>query len=125
MQKRLITVCAALLLLSGQAMADSHSTMDHSGHSMAPAAMDHSTMAQEQPSNQADAMGLIHHVDAKQARVNLTHDPIPALGWPGMTMDLPVSNKVDLSAFQAGDKVHFTVKLGRDNTYRIIQMMKH
>lgn len=47
---------------------------------------------------------------------------MPDLGWPTMTMDLFVTKRVDLSGKEAGDKVSFKVKLGRDRQYRIIEM---
>ncbi|MEW8496824.1 MAG: copper-binding protein [Candidatus Thiodiazotropha taylori] len=50
---------------------------------------------------------------------------MPSLKWPEMTMDLPVTKRVDLSRFKAGDQVHFTLKKGRDNHFRIISMEPH
>lgn len=54
-------------------------------------------------------------------KVNVTHGPIPALQWPEMTMDLPVSESVDLSGFEKGDSVRFFLKL-KDQTYVIEKM---
>lgn len=82
--------------------------------------MDHSNMAAS--ASEASAAGLIHQVNGAEKSVNLTHEPIPALNWPEMTMDMPVTNRVDLSGFKAGDRVHFSVKLGMDGVYRIIAM---
>ncbi len=39
-----------------------------------------------------------------------------------MTMDLPVTNKVDLAKLKPGDKVIFHLKLGRDKAYRITEI---
>jgi len=39
-----------------------------------------------------------------------------------MTMDLPVTSKVDLGSLKAGDKIAFKLKLGRDKTYRVIEI---
>ncbi|MES9832108.1 MAG: copper-binding protein [Candidatus Thiodiazotropha sp. DIVDIV] len=86
---------------------------DHAKH-------DHSMMGSD--ANQAMGMGVIHLVDAENKSVNLTHQPIPSLNWPAMTMDLPVTKRVDLSGFKPGDKVHFTLKKGRDNQFRILTM---
>ena len=63
--------------------------------------------------------GVIKSVDAQAASINITRDPIPALSWPAMTMDLPVTEQVDLSAVKAVD---FTILLGPDNVYRVITM---
>jgi len=67
----------------------------------------------------AEGEGVINTVDEKGGVVNITHGPIPALSWPEMTMDLPVTKDVDLSDVQPGDKVRFRVILGADQVYRI------
>jgi Cu(I)/Ag(I) efflux system protein CusF len=72
--------------------------------------------------DQAMAMGMLHSVDVDGRMINITHEAIPSLSWPEMTMDLPVTKRVDLSAFKEGDKVHFTLKKGRDNQFRITSM---
>lgn len=66
--------------------------------------------------------GVLHEIDVENRIVNLTHQPIPEINWMGMTMDLPVTKRVDLSEFKANDKVNFTVKKGRDKQFRIITM---
>lgn len=83
--------------------------------------MDHSQMHQ---ANKSEATGkaVINAVDQDAKSVKLTHDPMPEFGWPKMTMDLPVTRKVDLSTTKPGDKVLFTIKLGRDKKYRIIKL---
>lgn len=70
----------------------------------------------------ATADGTIEGVDAANRSINISHDPIPALGWPAMTMDLGVTNRVDLQQFKSGDKVTFDIKKGRDNVFRITNM---
>ncbi|HBR98726.1 MAG TPA: hypothetical protein DD979_15330 [Gammaproteobacteria bacterium] len=73
---------------------------------------------------QGEGTGTLHAIDMPGKTVNLTHGPIPALKWMGMRMDLPVTRRVDLSGFQVGDDVQFTVKKGRDNQFRITEMVK-
>jgi Cu/Ag efflux protein CusF len=70
---------------------------------------------------QADAQGTgtINSVDADEGVVNITHGPIPALSWPEMTMDLPVTDGVDLAEINTGDEVRFHVELGADQVYRM------
>ena len=55
-------------------------------------------------------MGVVREVLADEARIKLTHDPIPALEWPEMTMFFNVAEDVDLSAFKPKDKVHFELE---------------
>ncbi|MES9992245.1 MAG: copper-binding protein [Candidatus Thiodiazotropha sp.] len=66
--------------------------------------------------------GVLHKIDTDKRIINLTHGPIPELKWMGMTMDLPVTKRVDLSTFKENDKVNFTVKKGRDKQFRITAM---
>lgn len=63
---------------------------------------------------------IIHKADADSGMLNVTHDPIPALKWPTMTMDLPATKRVDLSGIKEGMKALITLKQGRDKQYRII-----
>lgn len=63
--------------------------------------------------------GVLNSVDADGQSVNLTHEPIPALGWPTMTMDLQVDSGVDLFEFEAGQAVRFTLARGADGIYMI------
>jgi Cu(I)/Ag(I) efflux system periplasmic protein CusF len=88
------------------------------------AMMNHSSMSDHagmhgQASTGASGQGLINSVDQSQGLVNITHEPMPALNWPEMTMDLPVVEGVDLESIRAGDAVRFRVELGADQVYRI------
>ena len=84
----------------------------------------HGSMKMEAPSNvtEAEAKGKINSIDADGGKVNITHDPVPELGWPTMTMDLPVTRRVDLSTVKPGTPVTFKLKKGRDNQFRIIDI---
>lgn len=93
----------------GEAMMN-HSSMD-----------DHAGM-HGQASTSASGQGLINSVDQSQGLVNITHEPIPALNWPEMTMDLPVAKGVDLETIQSGEAVRFRVELGADQVYRITEI---
>jgi len=129
MLKSIATAAAAALALSilpvGAFAADEH--MDHSkmGHEkMDHDKMDHGAMSHEAKpgATEATGTGTINSVEAAKKVINLNHDPIPDLGWPAMTMDLPVTNKVDLATIKPGDKVTFHLKLGRDKAYRITEI---
>lgn len=67
--------------------------------------------------------GVVNSVDAKNNKINITHEPIPALKWSAMTMDFVVSKKVNLSNIKSGDNVTFYIKLGRDKVYRIAKIL--
>ena len=51
--------------------------------------------------------GVITQVDAKSGALEMEHDPIPSLDWPGMTMAFDVKDKAVLQGLKAGDKVEF------------------
>lgn len=108
MKNLAIIAVAALGLASTPAVAQKGQHGSHSGHAMGEA---HS---------EVKAGAVIHKVDAEKGMVNVTHDPVPALKWPQMTMDLPVTKRVDLSKVKAGDKVTITLKQGVDKQFRVM-----
>ncbi len=69
-------------------------------------------------------VGVIHSVSKLNRMVNLTHEPIPELNWPEMTMDLAVAKDVDLNSVKTGEKVKFHLALGDDNVFRITSIEK-
>ena len=68
--------------------------------------------------------GVVHSIDLESRKINISHEPIPALKWPEMTMDLDVSEDVDLGALSPDDAIKFHIKLGADKVYRITKIMK-
>lgn len=69
--------------------------------------------------NDAHGAGTVNSVDPAQHKVNLSHNPIPEIGWPAMTMDFPVAPSVDLQALEPGTRVNFTIERGEDGMYEI------
>ena len=67
----------------------------------------------------AQGTGTVNAVDASGHKINLTHGPIPALGWPGMTMDFAVAPAVDLRTLKPGTRVDFTIEQGDGGNYQI------
>jgi Cu(I)/Ag(I) efflux system membrane fusion protein len=51
--------------------------------------------------------GKINSVDAKAGKINLSHEPIASLDWPGMTMDFDVQDKDSLTKLKPGQKITF------------------
>lgn len=96
--------------------------MDHGsmpGMSRSPAGemkMAHSGQAH------AKGTGTVNSVDAVAHKVNVSHGPIPAIGFPAMTMDFAVAPSVDLQAVKPGSRVNFTVEQGEGGMY-VIQSM--
>lgn len=95
--KTTLAIATLLLALSPLAQAQSsHAGHNHAGHSHAA------------PTGEvAQGSGTLHKIDAAKGIVNLTHEPIPALKWPAMTMDLKVRDKKLLEGLKPGQAVKF------------------
>jgi Cu(I)/Ag(I) efflux system periplasmic protein CusF len=112
-----IGLCAAMALaVPASAMAQGGGHGSHGGHG---------TMHATPDNTEAVAVGVINSVDTAGGNINITHEPVEALGWPKMTMDLPVTRQVDLASVKAGSQVKVTLKQGRDKQFRVIAIEPH
>ena len=86
-----------------QATSPQHSDMQmaHAGH------------------NDAHGTGTVNSVDPTQHKVSLSHNPIPEIGWPAMTMEFPVTPSIDLTAIKPGTRVNFTIEQQPGGMYEI------
>ena len=57
----------------------------------------------------ATAVGQVKAVDAKAGALTLHHSPIPALGWPAMTMTFKATPEA-IAAAKVGQMVTFTLR---------------
>ena len=69
--------------------------------------------------NDAHGTGTVNSVDPAQHKINLSHQPIPEIGWPAMTMEFPVAPSIDLKAIKPGTSVNFTIEQGQGGMYEI------
>ena len=69
--------------------------------------------------NDAHGTGTVNSVDPAQHKVNLSHQPIPDIGWPAMTMEFPVAPSIDLKAIKPGTRVNFTIEQQPGGMYEI------
>ena len=58
------------------------------------------------------AVGVVEQIRPEQGKVKISHEAIPALGWPSMTMFFRVKDKAVLEGIAAGDKVRFELEKG-------------
>lgn len=79
----------------------------------------HGEMHGKPAADAIEGKGVINSVDSGNRSVNLSHEPIAAIGWPSMTMDMEVAEGVTLSEVQNGDAVTFTLERGPDGIYMI------
>lgn len=76
-------------------------------------------LAQAGAAAEPSGTGTINAVDIERRTVNISHEPIPAIGWPAMTMDIAVAPSVDLEAVAPGSQVTFSLSRGADGMYVI------
>jgi Cu/Ag efflux protein CusF len=75
-----------------------------------PAAVEEASAAGDRVS----ATGKLNAIMTSERKVNITHGPIPALGWPGMTMDFRLADTASLEGIEVGAKVAFQLRKGSD-----------
>jgi Cu/Ag efflux protein CusF len=98
-------------------------TMTGAGHDAYRDGRSHAPTNPIQPVHEggsdAHATGTVNAVDPAQHKINLSHGPIPAIGWPAMIMDFPVASSVDLSRIKPGSRVNFSLEKGKTGTYEV------
>jgi len=97
---------------SGQFLLDSEASLDASLLRM----VDPSEKSDEASETESDveAVGVVLEMKADDGKLNITHDPIPAIGWPTMTMDFRVGKDVELKDLKTGDRINFTLKRDKE-----------
>ena len=53
------------------------------------------------------ADGRVESVDAKAGTASISHEPVPSLKWPAMTMEFKVKDTAVLKRLQAHQKIRF------------------
>lgn len=99
------------VLISGQFMIDSESNLKTALDRLQPPpsasdALTASSAQAQQPKHYA-GHGTVNTVDIANKSINITHDPIPALKWPGMTMDFGVKDAAVLASVKPGNVIDF------------------
>lgn len=103
---------AALTILAGSAALSAD---------MAGMNMDKPAVPATQKPQAHSAVGVVKAVDATKGTITLSHDPVPSIKWPAMTMAFKAS-KDQITGVKAGDRVsfEFTAK-GMDATVTSIK----
>jgi len=70
-----------------------------------------------EPAVFADA--IIESMMPEHRMITVTHQPIPAWGWPSMTMDFIVDKAVDMNKLTAGLSLNIEIIKNKDNQYVI------
>ena len=99
MRLSIVTVLLAATLAAGTATADTQGGMNMPGMQMSGA-------AGAQKAKLGHTTGKVLQIDAAHSQVTITHHPVPALGWPAMTMGFRASSQ-QLKGIKPGDQVDF------------------
>lgn len=86
--------------------------------------MDHSNMpmSDQQMEDAVHARAVVNSIGDGTA--NVSHDPIPEIGWPAMTMDLTLLDGAQtMGDIKEGDTVTLMLVKGDDGMYAIGAMM--
>ena len=110
-----------VVVTSGQFLIDSEANLKASLKRMQSAT---NSTEMEKQVEALTGTGILREVLINENKINMTHDPIPALKWPDMTMYFKVKPDVKLEGFQPDDKVMFELEEGKDG-YVIKSMHKH
>lgn len=111
MKTLMIAVVAALPLMAAPVLAQS--TGGHGNHGT------HGNHSNMQHGVHADAT-LNKMMDRK---ANISHGPIKEIGWPAMTMDLPILEGAEIGDVSEGQPVMLMLEKGKDGMYGIKAMM--
>ncbi len=101
-----------------------HSGSGHGSMSGVSSGMSHEKMMEKSADGNTASVHVVAHgtvnsVNESDRTVNLSHEPISALGWPSMTMDMKVADGVDLSKVPVGKPIDFTMSRGADGIYLV------
>lgn len=92
-----------ILALSLAATGASAQAMDNmKGMAMTP--------AKPSAAKTGQGTGVIKAIDAKAGKLTIQHGPIPAIGWPAMTMGFKANPPILLNGLKVGEKIGFDVK---------------
>lgn len=97
-----------------------HGDMDH--ESMDQGSMDHDAMMKARSEHMIEATGVVEKIYKKDGLVSLSHDAIPAISWPPMTMKFPVGDKIDLDSLKKGQTVQFTLHRAQDGSLPLVEL---
>lgn len=72
----------------------------------------------------ATGKGVIQAVNKEERQLRITHEAIPALKWPGMTMAFKLAPGLSLEGLAPGAKVAFTLSKSPQGGYVIEQIQR-
>lgn len=104
------------IVSSAQFLLDSESTLAGGLQRMSAAAAAETSEASHEPIWTEATVNAA----PEDGMVNLSHPPIPAIGWPAMTMDFPIDPSVAVSSLIPGRRLKIALGRNADGTYRVL-----
>jgi Cu(I)/Ag(I) efflux system membrane fusion protein len=74
-----------------------------------------------QEPDRISAVGTIQSIDQQNRSVMLTHEPIPELSWPSMTMGFSVADNLSIERLEEGARIRFEFRQS-DNEFEILNL---
>ena len=112
------------VVTSGQFLIDSEASLKASIARMSDPKDDMGDMKGDMAtSKKIMGTGVLKELMPSENKINMAHDPIPAIDWPDMVMDFDVNSNVSLKNLTKGDKVEFELEKGK-NGYSIKSITK-
>ncbi len=106
----------------GLSSADSGDLIEQTEPRLDPAATEDAPESAQETAD-INGMAVIREINASSHTLKLQHEPIEALGWPGMTMNFNVSENIDMGAFEVGQSIHFIMREYAGDSYVIEKIM--
>jgi Cu/Ag efflux protein CusF len=120
----IVTVCILVFSLFSSfpgavRAADHGSHGSHGSGGPRPAARGHGMETGEQ--RVYTAVGVVESVDPAARKAVIAHEPVPALGWPAMTMGFVFEDAAPAEEVKAGDRVRFDFR-GAGDAFVIVDI---
>jgi Cu(I)/Ag(I) efflux system membrane fusion protein len=107
------------VVVAAQFLIDSESSLRASFARMTPPQARHGSERAGVVENArvAEGQGVVMALFPESRKLNIEHDPIESLGWPAMTMDFGVADKVSLQGLAVGARVRFELGKTEEGRY--------
>ncbi|TFI59765.1 efflux RND transporter periplasmic adaptor subunit [Sphingomonas parva] len=111
-----------VVVASGQFLIDSEASLtgviERLSRGQSPAAQ------QQRREALLQGVGVIKSLEPAARRVTITHGPMPAIGWPAMTMTFPVADVSVLRGHKAGERVRFAFQRPAQGATPVIEQIQ-
>ncbi|QKE40435.1 MAG: copper-binding protein [Ferrovum myxofaciens] len=114
------TTLALLTLLSVTPLSHADG-MNMNGMNMNNMPMSDS-MAEPMSNKVHHAIGIVRKVDTANSRITISHEPIPSIQWPAMTMTFAVQNEKQLNQIIVGEKIKFDLVQSAKDQYQVTRI---